>query len=80
MSFLEFEENDTEVLKCILFLERKYLVIGKSNGFISLYDIIDNKHILTDKISNGSITYLLNYKTKDTDFILCCDEPKVFFF
>ena len=80
MSFLEFEENDTEVLKCILFLERKYLVIGKSNGFISLYDIIDNKNILTDKISNGSITYLLNYKTKDTDFILCCDEPKVFFF
>ena len=79
MSFLEFEENDTEVLKCILFIEKKYLVIGKTNGFISLYDIIGNNHILTNKITNSSIIYLLNYKTKDTDFILCCDEPKVIF-
>ena len=79
MSYLEYEENDTEILKCIIFIDYKYFVIGKTNGILSIFDIINKKYVLTNKINNGSITCLLNYKTKNTDFILCSDEPKIIF-
>jgi len=74
--FLMLEEKEEiEILKTICILEPIYLVAGKSNGILSIYKIYDNKKVITKKIHEKSITFLIPYEKKQLCFFSCSEEP-----
>ena len=73
--FEEKEEN--EILKTFCILEPMYLVIGKSNGFLSIYKLYNNEKIINEQIHGKSITFLMPYPKKDLCFFSCSEEPTI---
>jgi hypothetical protein len=72
---LIFEEKEKEeLLKAMCILEHIYLVIGKSNGFLSIYKIYDNNKIIDKQIHAKTITFLMPYEKKQTSFFSCSED------
>jgi len=78
MSYQVIEQKEEEVLKYMIFIEPNFVAIGKTNGIISIYDILEKKQIFSGKFCNGTIAYLLIHKKeKNTYLISCSDEPVI---
>ena len=71
------EKEKEELLKAMCILEHIYLVIGKSNGFLSIYKIYDNNKIIDKQIHAKTITFLMPYEKRQTSFFSCSEEPTI---
>lgn len=69
LKFIKKEEE--EILKTMCILDFNFLLIGKSNGFLSIYNIEDNKEILKEKIHEKSLTFLMPYEKQLSNFFSC---------
>ena len=60
-SKLEYE-SESQILKSMCILNNKYLLIGKLDGNLLIYEIERKQKIFENKISDNSITCLMNYE------------------
>ena len=72
LKFIKTEKE--EILKTMCILDSKFLLIGKSNGFLSIYNIEDNKEIQNKKIHEKSITFLMPYEKQLSNFFSCSED------
>lgn len=73
---LIFEESN-QILKSLCILMNEYLLIGKLDGNLLIYDIKQKVRLYEDKISNKSINYLMAYSEDTLLFFSCSEEPEI---
>ena len=75
---LEFE-SESQILKSMCIVNNKYLLVGKLNGNLLIYEIEKKCLIYEGKISN-SINCLMDYEEDSTKFFVCLEIPGIFLF
>lgn len=78
-SKLEYE-SESQILKSMCILNNKYLLIGKIDGNLLIYEIERKKKIFENKISDNSITCLMNYEKDSNYFFACSESPEIYLF
>ena len=78
-SKLEYE-SESQILKSMCILNNKYLLIGKTDGNLLIYEIERKKKIFENKISDNSITCLMNYEKDSNYFFSCSESPEIYLF
>ena len=73
---LIFEESN-QILKSLCILGNKYLLVGKLDGNLLIYDIKKKIRVYEEKISNQSINYLMTLKKYSNLFFSCSEEPQI---
>ena len=78
---LEYKKDYKELLNTFCIINFKFLAIGKMNGELAIYDIINKKDVYDKKIFNKSITYLVKFEREkdDSNFIACSENPIIKF-
>ena len=74
---LKFVKKEEEILKTMCVLDSIFLLIGKSSGFLSIYNILENREILKRQIHQQSITFLIEYKYHKLNFFSCSEDSKI---
>ena len=78
-SKLEYE-SESQILKSMCILNNKYLLIGKLDGNLLIYEIERKQKIFENKISDNSITCLMNYEKDSNYFFACSKSPEIYLF
>lgn len=78
---LEYKKDYKQLLNTFCIINFKFLAIGKMNGELAIYDIINKKDVFDKKIFNKSITYLVKFEREkdDSNFIACSENPSIQF-
>ena len=78
---LEYKKDYKELLNAICIINYKFLAIGKMNGKLAIYDIINKKDVYDHKIYQKSITYLVKFERQndDSNFIACFEDSLIIF-
>lgn len=78
---LEYKKDYKELLNAICIINYKFLAIGKMNGKLAIYDIINKKVVYDHNIFKKSITYLVTFERQndDSNFIACFEDSLIIF-
>jgi len=75
---LEFE-SESQILKSMCIVNNAYLLVGKLDGNLLIYEIENKCLIYKGKISY-SISCLMGYEEDSTKFFVCLETPGIFLF
>jgi len=75
---LEFE-LESQILKSMCIVNNEYLLIGKLDGNLLIYEIEKNCLVYEGKMSYP-INCLVTYEEDSTKFFACLDTPEIYLF